>query len=96
MNRGKANKAAMSAEQPEAVRTYWLSVIGRCLAYQSLHLAGLKDALLSEQGEFLIGLGLCRKDAAAILGTTEPSFRVTMSAARKGKRSKNAKKQATK
>ena len=66
----------------------WLAIIGRALAFLCLAEADLRDKDLATQARFLEGLGLSRRDAAGLLGTTEASLRVLFNRAKrqKGKR----------
>lgn len=43
----------------------WLAVIGRSLAFLCLAQADLRDKDLATQGQFLVSLGISRKEAAA-------------------------------
>ncbi len=52
----------------------WLAVIGRSLAFLCLAQADLRDKDLATQGQFLESLGLSRKEAAALLGTSYASL----------------------
>jgi len=54
--------------------TSWQAVTGKCLAYLCLVQADLRDKGLAIQGRFLESLGLSRKDAAGLLGTTPASL----------------------
>lgn len=55
--------------------TNWDVATGRALAFLCLHFAGLRDAQLLEQADFLLRhFGIGRRDAAAILGTTDKSL----------------------
>ena len=65
--------------------TDWLAVIGRSLAFLCLCEADLRDKELLPQANLLESLGVSRRDAAAILGTTTESLRVTQHRARKSK-----------
>lgn len=67
-----------TAHGENAEGSYWLSVIGRSLAYVCLHTAELQDADVATQATFLMALGLDRKDVASIIGTTEETVRVTL------------------
>jgi hypothetical protein len=53
--------------------TRWLGVIGRSLAFISLHVAEMRDKQIAEQAEFLGGLGLTRQEIAPIVGSTAES-----------------------
>lgn len=52
----------------------WQAVGARALAYLALHQAGLREKDLATQGQFLKTLGLSRRDAASLLGTTPASL----------------------
>ena len=58
--------------------TEWLGIIARSLAFLCLAQADLRDKDLAPQASFLEGLGLTRREAAGLLGTTEDSLRVLM------------------
>lgn len=60
----------------------WLAVIGRALAFLCLTEADLRDKDLATQARFLVSLGLSRRDAAGLLGSTEASLRVLLSRAK--------------
>lgn len=64
----------------------WPSVVGRALAFLCLSQADLRDKKLSEQAQFLEALGLPRKEAAALLGTTAASISELIRQAKQGKR----------
>jgi len=72
-------------------RDYWLSVIGRSLAYQCLGAANLLEKTMAEQAKFLTAIGLKRRDIAMVLDTSEDTIRVTLGKMRKSKRSKDGK-----
>lgn len=76
----------MSDEETE--EHYWLSVIGKSLAYLCLHVAELRTEDLASQEAFLQRFGLTRQDCATILNTTTETLRV---AAHRVKRAKKAK-----
>lgn len=63
--------------------TPWPAVIGRSLAYQTLHLAGLSEETMLKRAQFLMTLGVPRADAAAMLGSSDESLRVQLSKAKK-------------
>lgn len=63
----------------------WLAVIGRSLAFLCLAQADLRDKDLATQGQFLETLGLSRKEAAALLGTSYGSLNELISRAGKKK-----------
>ncbi len=58
--------------------TDWIAVAARAQAFQALHLAGLSEKSLTEKASFLMALGLARSDAAALLGSSDDSLRVTL------------------
>jgi hypothetical protein len=58
--------------------TDWSEVIAKALAYLVVNSPGLKDKKVTEKATFLMGLGLDRKDAAAVLGSTDNSLRVNL------------------
>lgn len=62
----------------------WMAVIGRALSFLCLHDADLTDKSLLEQADFLSRLGIPRKEAAALLGTTDDSLRVMQGRAKAG------------
>jgi hypothetical protein len=72
----------------------WLAVIGRSLAFLCLAQADLRDKDLATQGRFLETLGMSRKDAAALLGTSYASLTEMLSrtAKKKGGKRGRAKK----
>lgn len=79
--------------------TEWMSVIGRSLAFLCLQHGDMRDKSIVEQAEFLMGLGVSRKDAAAIMGSTDESLRVSLATAKKrggAKKGAAKKKTATK
>lgn len=52
----------------------WQAVIARSLAFLALHQAGLREKDLATQGRFLESLGLSRREAAGLLGTSPASL----------------------
>jgi len=54
----------------------WMPFIGRALALICLDKAGLDEGTLLQRADFLMGLGLPRKEAAVVLGSTDESLRV--------------------
>ena len=68
----------------------WLPVIGRSLAFLCLAQADLRDKELATQGKFLESLGLSRKEAAALLGTSYASLTELIRQASKKKGGKRA------
>ena len=72
----------------------WLAVIGRSLAFLCLAQADLRNKDLATQGQFLESLGLSRKEAAALLGTSSASLTELLRLASKrkgGKRGRSKK-----
>jgi len=63
----------------------WQAVIGRALAFICLAQTDLRDKGLVPQAEFLESLGLNRKEAAGLLGTTYESLKELMRPGRKKK-----------
>jgi len=61
----------------------WTAVAARAQAYQALHLADLGKAPLLQRANFLMTLGLPRAEAAALLGSTDGSLKVTINNAKK-------------
>lgn len=72
----------------------WTGVIGRSLAFMALHQAGFGDGDLAVRGKFLERLGLPRREAANMLGTTPASLTELLRKARTKKRRKHAAKKA--
>jgi len=74
----------------------WLAVIGRALSFLCLAQADLRDKGVAPQARFLENLGLSRKEAAQLLGTTEASITEMLSRQRRkakgGRRGKGKKK----
>ena len=70
----KSTRGTMSIESA----TDWNEVIAKALAYLVVSSAGLKDKKVTEKATFLMSLGLTRKDAAAVLGSTDNSLRVNL------------------
>jgi len=70
-------KSITASRQVEA-RTDWTEVIAKALTYLVVSSPGLKDKKVTEKAAFLMGLGLARKDAAAVLGSTDDSLRVNL------------------
>jgi hypothetical protein len=52
----------------------WTAVIARALAFLCLERADLRDKGLVPQAEFLERIGLSRKEAARLLGTSDRSL----------------------
>ena len=63
----------------------WQAVVARSVAFLSLHSSGLREKDLATQGQFLERLGLPRRDAAELLGTTHASLTELLRLARKKK-----------
>jgi len=70
-------RAARGTQSTES-GTDWNEVIAKASAYLDVNSAGLKDKKVTEKATFLMGMGLGRKDAAAVLGSTDDSLRVNM------------------
>jgi hypothetical protein len=73
---------------------HWLAVIGRSLAYLSLHAADLGDKDIGERAELLTSLGLSKEEVAPMVGSTAASIEVLLRKRRKKK--KGGKSAATK
>ena len=67
----------------------WQAVIGRALAFICLAQADIRDKGLAEQTQFLEGLGLSRKEAAALLGSSADSLTELLRQSRKKKGGKS-------
>jgi len=78
-------------EDNESGQDQWLAVIGRSLAFLCLAQADLRDKDLATQGKFLVSLGLVRKEAAALLGTSPESLSELFRLARKKKGARRGK-----
>lgn len=63
----------------------WQAVVARSVAFLCLHSAGLREKDLATQGQFLERLGLTRREAAELLGTTHASLTELLRLARKKK-----------
>ena len=82
--------------QSEESGTNWDAVIGRSLAYLCLRNNGeLEGKGLVDKARFLMSLGLGRADAAALLGSSDESLRVTLGRAQRAP-SKKTKSRSTK
>lgn len=79
---------------PDPNETNWTAVAARAQAYQALHLADLGGASLVVRANFLMTLGLPRAEAAALLGSTDDSLRVTLANAKKKANAKPTKRDA--
>ena len=86
------NRKRGSLANQDTTHQVWLPVIGRALSYLCMHNADMGSKTKAEKAQFLEGLGLERKDVAAMLGTTYASITELMSQAKK---KKGAKKNAT-
>jgi len=71
----------MTKDNEETTSDPWLPVIARSLAMLCLRNAKLPDKDLATRGKFLVALGVPRKDAAALLGTTYASLSELLSRA---------------
>lgn len=65
---------ATNSLQAGEVDQGWLAVIGRALAFLCLEHADLRDKGLVPQAQLLEKLGLSRREAAALLDTTDRSL----------------------
>jgi hypothetical protein len=63
----------------------WQAVVARSAAFLALHGSGLREKDLATQGQFLERLGLSRRDAAELLGTTPASLTELIGRARRRK-----------
>jgi hypothetical protein len=54
----------------------WPAFAGRALAYLCLDAADMESATVLERAEFLMNLGLPRKEAAVVVGSSDESLRV--------------------
>jgi hypothetical protein len=70
--------AAKRAPKPEDKQTDWNEVIAKSLAFLVVNSADWRDKKVTERAAFLMSLGLGRKDAAAVLGSTDESLRVNL------------------
>jgi hypothetical protein len=68
---------------PDPNEINWTAVAARGQAYQALHLADLGSAPLLQRANFLMTLGLPRAEAAALLGSTDASLKVTINNAKR-------------
>ena len=66
-----------ASPQTEKV-TDWNEVIAKSLAFLVVNSADLRDKKVTEKATFLMSLGLARRDAAAVLGSTDDSLRVNL------------------
>lgn len=69
----------------------WQPFIGRTLGYLCLHLADMRSRGVLDQAEFLMNLGLPRREAAVVVGSTDESLRVLA----RNKAKKNADRKGT-
>jgi hypothetical protein len=63
----------------------WQAVVARSAAFLALHGSGLREKDLATQGQFLERLGLPRREAAELLGTTAASLTELVSRAKRKK-----------
>lgn len=63
----------------------WQAVVARSAAFLALQGSGLREKDLATQGQFLEGLGLPRREAAELLGTTPASLTELLRLARRKK-----------
>lgn len=84
--RGSNEDDRWNLASTEPFETDWSAVTARCLAYLCLQHSDVQDKGLFERATFLMNLGLPRSDAAALLGSTDESLRVTL----RGKPAKKA------
>lgn len=73
------------AVDERATEDAWIAVVARSLAFLCLHAADLRTKDLVRQAALLDGLGLPRREAARMLGTSEDSLRVLQARAAKAK-----------
>jgi endonuclease/exonuclease/phosphatase family metal-dependent hydrolase len=52
----------------------WQPFIGRSLAFLCLHLADMRSKTILEQAEFLMAMGMPRREAAVVVGSTDNSL----------------------
>ncbi len=71
----------------------WQPFMGRALAFLALDAAEMESNTTLERAEFLMKLGLPRKEAAVVVGSSDESLRVL--ARQKAKRDKGKGKAAT-
>jgi len=62
----------------------WQPFIGRALAYLCLDAADMSTSTTLERADFLMKLGLPRKEAAVIVGSSDESLRVLAQRRSKG------------
>jgi hypothetical protein len=70
----------------------WTAVIARSLAYLALNASGLGEKDLATRGKFLENLGLSRREAASVVGTTAASLTELYRQAKARKGNKKGKK----
>ncbi len=89
--RVRTPKSGVATQQTET-GTNWNEVIAKALAYLVMKSDDLKGKNVTERATFLMSLGLSRKDAAELLGSSDESLRVllgrTTSKPRHAKRSR--------
>ncbi len=81
-----ARRLTNAAEEPD-----WTEVIAKALAYLAVNTDDLKTRTLTERATFLMGLGLSRAEAAALLGSTDGSLKVLLLRAKKANRGRGSK-----
>ena len=62
----------MKTAQPEEYD--WTPFVGRALAFLCLHFASPSGATVLDRANFLMGLGLPRREAAVVLGSSDESL----------------------
>lgn len=80
----RQSKAADGADEFD-----WVPFIGHCVAILCLRATDMAERPLLDRAEYLMGLGLPRREAAAVLGSTDESLRVGF--AKRAKRGAGAK-----
>jgi len=68
---------------------YWLAVCGRALAFLCLTQGDLRGQGIAQQASLLDILGLSRKDAALLIGTTEKTITEVLSRERRKAKENN-------
>jgi hypothetical protein len=67
-----------AAASQDDTTSNWNEIIAKALAYLVMNSDDLKTKNVTERAKFLMGLGLRRKDAAALLGSSDESLRVLL------------------
>lgn len=75
----RGNTTDSACDEHTALMRQWVPVIGRSLAYLSLHASETKDRNLAEKATFLEALGIERREVAPMLGTPYGSITETLS-----------------